>query len=185
MDNNEFQEKSQTTTTVKKIPKKPSRFVKYILDHKLVFSLIFALIVVYFWGQWRYSKLEKQQKILIESYNKRIDSVQLSDMLLTSKAFSWAVRTDLLRNNPDQIQLYLNNIVREPHITKAFVVDTKKSIILFSSNSAEAGTAFLDVAAMQTKETFYQQRDSIVRFISPFMELNSKAGITVIEASFK
>lgn len=179
------QETEQTTTSVKKVRKEPSRLVKYILNHKLVFSLIFALIVVFVWGQWRICKLEKQQKALIETYNLKMDSTQLANMMVTSKAFSWAVRSDMLRNNPDQVQLYLSNIISEPHIKKAFVVDAEKSLIILSSDKKEEGTPFLDAAAMQTKVTYFQQRDSVIRFISPYMGLNRKAGISVIEADFR
>lgn len=185
MNTGQEQQAEQTTIPVKKVRKEPNRLVKYILNHKLVFSLIFALVVVFLWGQWRIGKLEKQQKALVETYNLKMDSTQLANMMVTSKAFSWAVRSDMLRNNPDQVQLYLSNIVGEPHIKKAFIVDAEKSLIILSSDKKEEGTPFLDVAAMQTKVTYYQQRDSVVRFISPYMGLNSKAGISVIEADFK
>ena len=185
MNTGQEQQAEQTTIPVKKVRKEPNRMVRYILNHKLVFSLIFALVVVFLWGQWRIGKLEKQQKALVETYTQKMDSLQLAGMMVTSKAFSWAVRSDMLRNNPDQVQLYLSNIVGEPHIKKAFIVDAEKSIIILSSDKKEEGTPFLDVAAMQTKVTYYQQRDSVVRFISPYMGLNRKAGISVIEAGFK
>ena len=43
MNTGQEQQAEQTTIPVKKVRKEPNRLVKYILNHKLVFSLIFAL----------------------------------------------------------------------------------------------------------------------------------------------
>ena len=173
---------TQQTTTVKK-EKKTSWIVNYILNHKMLFALLFALIVVFGWGQWRISKLEKEKSEQKTLYENKLDSIHIADMVVASKTFSWAIRSDMMRNNTDQANQYLDNLLKEPHVQKAFVVNAENQLIILSTDKKEIGIPFSDFTAIQTKETTWKKSDKTIRFISPIMGLNKKAGISVIEIS--
>lgn len=171
-----------TTTSVKK---KPNKVVKYILNHKMLFSLLFALIVVFIWGQCKISQLEKEKSALELTHQVKMDSLQKVDYMLVSKVFSWAVRSDMLRNNFEQANLYIDNIVKEPNITKAYAINSDNNTIILSSNKEDIGLPVSDVTLLQPTETTIQQLNNSTRFVTPIIGLNRQIGISVIETTLK
>lgn len=181
-ENNPNLPESQTpsTTTTKK---RPNKVVKYILNHKALFSLLFALIVVFIWAQCQIKKLEKENQALTVTHLAAMDSLQKADYLLVSKVFSWAVRSDMMRNNFDQANQYIGNITQESNVVKAYAIDTDKSIIILSSNKEDVGLPVSDITLLQPTETTVQIVNNVTRFISPITGLNRKIGISVIETN--
>ncbi len=174
-----------TTTTTTKQKKRPNRLVKYILKHKVTFSLLFALIVVFIWGQWQISRLEKKNAALIETHQEQMDSLQKDDYLLVSKVFSWAVRSDMLRSNFEQANLYIESIIKVPIVTKAYAINSENNTIILSSNKEEIGLPVSDVLLLQPTETTMQNTPNGTRFVSPIVGLNRQIGISVIETTLK
>lgn len=172
--------KQPTTTTASK---KPNKLIKYILKHKTAFSLLFALIVVFIWAQCNISRLNKEKEALAVSHALQMDSVRVENYKTVSNVFSWAVRSDLMRNNLDQADQYLNNVLKEPYVRKAYVIDINKSIILLSTNKSENGLPVTDVTLLQPKDDVVKLNDSIIRFTSPITGLNNIVGISVLEVN--
>lgn len=173
--------KEKTTTTAKK----QNKLGRYILRHKVTFSLIFALVVVFIWAQCSISKLNKANKALTVAYEAKMDSAKVDHYKAVSGVFSWAVRSDLMRNNIDQAAQYINNITKEPYILKAYIVDTDKNSILTSSNPAENGLPVSDITLLRATQSVTQLNDSITRFTSPITGLSTIIGVSVLEANFK
>lgn len=173
---------TQSTTTTRK--KKPNRVVKYVLKHKVSFSLFFALVVVYIWGQCAIRKLNKENETIIASTEAKLDSLNLENYSVLSNVFAWTIRGELTRNNPEQATQYLTNVIQLPHIKKAYVIDTDKKIILLSTTEAEIGLPVADMTLLQPKESVAVMNDSTVRFISPITGLSNLIGVSVLEANF-
>lgn len=180
---NSTEVQKQSTTTA--ASKKPNRLVKFILKHKAVFSLLFALIVVFIWAQCNIRKLKKENSALASAYELKIDSVTIENYKSVSDVFSWAVRSDLKRGNLDQVNRYLENVLKEPYVKKAFVIDLDKSIILLSTNKTENGLPVSDVTLLQPKQNVVKLNDSTTRFVSPITGLSDIVGVSVLEADFR
>ncbi len=181
--NPEIAAEQKTTTTV--VTRKKSKLVKYILNHKLSFSLLFALIAVFIWGQFEINHLEKEKEALKAAHKSEMDSLRQADYMLISKVFSWAVRSDMMRNNYDQANQYISYILREPHIVKAFAIDATTNTIFLSSDKNEVGLPVADITLLRPAENTAVKNDSTTRFVSPISGLNNKAGISVIVTDLK
>lgn len=177
----ELQKQPATTTATKK----PNRLVKYILKHKLVFSLMFSLIVVFIWAQCNISRLNKENTAIENACKSKIDSVMVENYKAVSDVFSWAVRSDLMRNNLDQANQYLENVLKQPFVKKAYVIDIDKKLILLSTNKAENGLPVADITLLQPKHQVAVLNDSTTRFISPITGLNTITGVSVLEVDFR
>ncbi|NLO72330.1 MAG: hypothetical protein GX102_15580 [Porphyromonadaceae bacterium] len=182
--NNSTEAQKQPATTVV-ASRKPNRFVKYILNHKLVFSLLFALIVVFIWGQIKINKLEKDMLKLGSVHAAQMDSSRVENYKSISNIFSWAVRSDLMRGNLDQASRYLNNVTKEPYIRKAYIVDLDKKTILLSTKKSEIGLPVSDITLLQSNYNVVKINDSTTRFTSPITGLNTIVGVSVLEADFR
>ena len=182
--NNKNEPANQVSTTTTQ-SRKPSKIVKYILEHKMLFSLLFALIVVFIWGQCKIIKLEKEKQAMTISHQARMDSLQKADFMLVSKVFSWAVRSDMMRNNFDQANQYIDQITKESTVTKAYAIDSDNNTIILSTAKDEVGLPVSDITLLQITETTVQTVNNVTRFITPITGLNREIGISVIETNLK
>ena len=172
IEKNNYPETGKTTTA---IVRTQNHFIKY------VFWGIFLVIVIL--GIIALSKIRKLQEQNVKQkvmYENRLDSLHLADMTTVAKTFSWAVRSDLLRNNKDQAQLHLDNIMKEPHVQKAYVIDDTGRIIL-STDSKEVGIVYPRFTVIDTRESKFLKSGNVTQLISPMMSLNKKLGLAVIE----
>jgi L-lactate utilization protein LutC len=165
--------------------KKPGKIGTLILNHKMVFSLLFALIVVFLWAIIKMkimeNRFEKQTTELKKEYESKIDSLTTKQLDLTSRVFSWAVRSELTRENKEQVNQFFLSFIKEPGIKKVEYVDAANSRVILSTDKKDEGTVYSNQVAVMTDETIHFTNDSILNVITPVMGLNSKLGILVIE----
>jgi L-lactate utilization protein LutC len=165
--------------------KQPSKIGIYILSHKLVFSLLFALVVVSCWAFIKMSIMEKdfekQSAELTTSYENKMDSLTTKQLMLTSKVFSWAIRSELTRENKEQVNQYFLSFIKESGVNKVAFVDAKTSKMTLSTDKKDEGTMYINQLALSTDEIINFTEDSVLNVISPVMGLNNKLGVLVIE----
>lgn len=180
--NKEKLNESSPDQTVAK--KKPGKLGAFILRHKMVFTLLFALVVVFSWAFIKMSIMEnrfkKQSMEMQTTYENRIDSLTAHQLVLTSKVFSWAIRSELTRENKEQVNQFFLSFIQEPGVTNVKLVDTNTSRVLLSTDKKDEGSMFTN-PAMLTDNPIYQTKDSILQVICPVMGLNNKIGALVIE----
>ena len=147
--------------------------------------LIVSLVAVSLWSFIKInllnSSFEKQTSELKTIYENEINSLSVEQLTTTSKVFAWAVRSELLRNNKEQVNLFFERIIKEPGINKVQFVDSKTSKILLSTNKKDEGAVYPNQVALMTDETIHFSSDATQSFISPVMGLNNKLGVLVIE----
>lgn len=172
-------ETSQTTTT--QVKKERSRFVKFMLMHKGASFFFLLMLVAIVWGWIKISGLQKENTALKSRYEIMLDSVRTVDFALTAKVFSWAVRSDMLRNNYEQATIYADQAVENPHINRIYAVDIKSKKIIISSDEKEVGLPVADLTLLKPKESVIETSEGIKRFITPFAGLNNDIGVLVME----
>lgn len=166
------------------VKKEPSKFGAFILRHKMVFTLLIILLGVLLWAFIKMDSMENQfdkQKMEMQTtYENRIDSLTAYQLVLTSKVFSWAIRSELTRENNEQVNQFFLNFIQEPGVTNVKLVDANTSRVLLSTDKNDEGSMFTN-PAMLTDKPIYQLKDSVLQVISPVMGLNNKIGVLVIE----
>jgi len=175
----------------KRVSKKTAKKMKsnkigiYVSNHKMVFSLLLALVVVLLWAFIKMTLMnrsyEKQTAELKTSYETQMNSMTVQHMTLTSKVLALAVRSELTRNNKEQVNQFFMSIIKEPGINKVEFVDAKTSKVLLSTDKKDEGAVFPNQVALMTDETIQFTNNSILNIVSPVMGLNNKLGVLVIE----
>lgn len=166
---------AETGKTTTAIVRTKNHFIKYVFWGMFLVIAILAIIAL--------SKIRKLQEQNVKQkvmYENRLDSIHLADMTTMAKTFSWAVRGDLLRNNKDQAQLHLDNILKEPHVQKAYVIDASGAVLL-STNRNEVGIPYPNFAVIDTRDAKFVKTGNVIQLISPMMGLNKKLGLAVVE----
>jgi len=165
--------------------KKSGKFATFIKNHKMVSTLLLALVVVFLWAiikmYFMENSFEKQTAEMKSAYENKIDSLTASQLVLTSKVFSWAIRSELTRENKEQVNQFFLSFIKEPGVNKVEYVDAATAKVTLSTDKKDEGTVFTDQVSLMTTETINFKNDSVLNVISPVMGLNNKMGILIIE----
>jgi len=168
----------------KKVIKK-SKFGAFILRHKLVFSLLIVIVVISLWSFIKITLIENQFKKdtlkLRSDYENKLDSITTKNLMLTSKVFSWAIRSELTRENKEQVNQFFLSIIKEPGVSKVEFVRAPDGKITLSTNKKDEGSIYTNQVALMSNETINFKTDSVLNVVTPVMGLNNKLGVLVIE----
>jgi len=106
-------------------------------------------------------------------------------LMLSSKVFSWAIRSELTRENKEQVNQFFLNFIKEPGVSKVEFVNALDGRVMLSTNKKDEGLVFPNQVALATTETINYRNDSVLSIVSPVMGLNNKLGVLVIEYNLK
>jgi len=166
-----------------------SNFGDFVLKHKLVTFLIALIIILSLWAFIKISMLENQfKKDTLKQktdYENRIDSLTTRQLMLSSKVFSWAIRSELTRENKEQVNQFFMSFIKEPGVSKVEFVNSPDGKVTLSTNKKDEGSVFPNQVALITTETINYRNDSVLSVVTPVMGLNNKLGVLVIEYNLK
>lgn len=164
-----------------KVVKERSKFLKYILSHKLFVFFMLLVVGVFLWGEWNILSLKRENKQFNENMKTTIENMIEQNYKSVATVYSWAIRAELMRNNLDLVSQYTHNIINDEKIKKAFVVDLSDNKIIASSVLEEIGLPVSEISLTNTEERTIQLNDSIIRIQTPITGLNSIIAISAIE----
>ena len=179
--------KSQKVSTDKANTK--GNFGELVLRHKLITFLIAVIVILSLWAFIKISLLEnkfKKDTLKLKSdYENKIDSLTTKQLMLSSKVFSWDIRSELTRENKEQVNQFFLNFIKEPGVSKVEFVNALDGRVMLSTNKKDEGLVFPNQVALATTETINYRNDSVLSIVSPVMGLNNKLGVLVIEYNLK
>ncbi len=162
-----------------------SKVLTFVKKHKFVFSLIVLIIIILLWAVIKIQIIEKRSSIekeqLVILYEQRMDSLNLSNMELTSKVFSWAIRSEMTRMNMEQVNQFFSAFVKEPNIRKVLLIDPVTGKVLLSSDKKDEGTIIEDPIILQAEKSVRIIGETGDVIINPVMGLDTRIGVLVIE----
>lgn len=164
-------------------PKKPSAFSKFVKKHpkaSIIIVAIIALAVVYFVKDIQASF---ESKALIKKANTEMIESQKASLKLFSRPLAWSIRTELLRGGNDQVDLLINDIVREKGLEFLHLLGNDGKVS-FSTNRKLTGdeldltkaTGYLEADTTSV----YMENDSLMVLVAPVMGYDSRLGSLVI-----
>ena len=167
--------------------KKGKGFLQFIISCKFFLLLLaLTLLIVFIVFKVKMRNLENeyvvQKNQLINSYEIKIDSLNIANIELTVKTFSWAVRSELMRENMEQVNQLMNAFVQEPTIQNVKLIDQEDARIVISTNKKEEGQEFENKELLNTDRITAFRETSLIRIVTPIMGLNKKLGLLVVEA---
>lgn len=161
-----------------------NKFLTYVKTHKAVVVLLVVLVVFAVWAFIRMAimnnRFDKQQTELVQNYEQRIDSINAVNLQTTSEVFAWAIRSELIRQNQDQVNQYFLTFVHQPNVLKISYVDNTTSKILISTDKKEEGSESAGVD-ITTDSTFIQVKETDFNVVTPVMGLNRRLGTLIID----
>ena len=146
--------------------------------------LVVFVLIMYSWKTIAVKNIQKrmeaQQVQLIEKSQQVITEKTRYFLRLTTTPFVWAIRKEMLRENYDQINEYLNQFVKEPHIKQILVIKADGTIAIATDKKLE-GVAFSSLYPNELMEkneiVITDDKNGNILVVSPIMGLNKKLGM--------
>lgn len=186
-ENPKAEETAKTENKVEPAKEKKS-FFKYIRKRwkgLLILLLILICGAMYAWRTTTINQMKKQftkDSLMIiaktQEFIKQKDSTYLR---LVTTTFSWAVRGEITRGNQEQVNQYVNTLVKYPNFSDILIANNDGKVIV-SSNKKYESTNLNDFFAFNylnlSDVTVIQHPEDKDLFVglSPIMNLNSKIG---------
>ena len=126
-----------TKVEVKAKKKRPGTFRKFAKKHPLFTTIVcclLAIVAVYFWKDIE-GKREKND--VIEVATAKLDSANETMLKLLSKPLTWNIRSEMLRGNIDQVDLFLSDFVKENNFQFFMLVDPSGNVVLSTDKKLE------------------------------------------------
>lgn len=155
----------------------------------LVIIALFILIplIIYLIKQSEINKLKKAQQAEIELINHQADSLieknNLTFLETLTKVFSWAVRSEILRNNLEQVNTYMIDLVKTTGYNDITLIKPD-GIVALSTNKKYEGTVYPGPLASELRQiekaaSMTDDKGNILS-VCPVMGLDSRLGTIVI-----
>jgi len=149
--------------------------------------LVVLLICVFVWKNIAVRNMEKtmeaQRAKLAEKSQQAITSKTHELLRLTTIPLVWVVRREMINENYDQINEYLNQFVKEPNIKQIIVVKSDGTIAVATDKKIEGApfsSLFPQALIEQNEISISDDGKGNIRVVAPIMGLNAKLGLLIM-----
>jgi chemotaxis signal transduction protein len=156
-----------------------------IKKHPMIYILLLILIVVLIGFSIKLKidnkKFITEKKNLIEKYETKIDSILVKNVEFNSRIFSWSIRSEMMRNNEENLNQLVTVFVNKSDASLVQIVDLEKGIILVSSDKKFEGEKFTIPTEMNFREQKTISKKQKTTVYTPIMGFNNLMGILIVE----
>ena len=144
---------------------------------------LLLLITVWIWKSIEISNIRSKAasdyQALKEQAIKGIVSSKEEQLKLLTKPYVWAVRTEMMKGNINQINLYALDLIKEKNFQRIAIANDS-GIIVSSTDKKDEGQSFTtigDATALTNNDTLVENiGDSMLIVTSPIMGFNKRLG---------
>ena len=141
------------------------------------------LITVWIWKSIEISnvrgKADRDHQALKEQAIKGIVTSKEEQLKLLTIPYVWAVRTEMMKGNINQINLYALDLIKEKNFQRIAIANDS-GVIVSSTDKKDEGKPFTsigEVAALTNNDTMVENTgDSVLIVTSPIMGFNKRLG---------
>jgi len=146
----------------------------------IIFILILAVAGMY---TWKNMAVKRAEADLTEQATRIITEQNSTFLRLVTVPLVWAVRSEMIRSNYDQINQYLTQFVKEKNM-KEIVIAKPDGTIVVATNKKFEGKPVTDIfpasVLQEDKLTVSSLENGDIMVASPVMGLSSKVGVLIL-----
>lgn len=162
-----------------------TKFVTFLKKHISSVILAIALVIGFIWFSIKLktneNRFENEKTKLIAKYETERDSIQIKHLEFASTVFSWSVRSELLRNNTENLNQLLTIFIKESGADLVQLINPENNIVLLSSDKKFEGKPYEQNLTNEITTSIVIKEQGLVRIITPVMGFNNKIGVLVTE----
>lgn len=150
------------------------------------------LIAIWIWKSIEITNIrrtaESNDQLLKEQAIKSIVTSKEEQLKLLAKPYVWAVRTELMKGNISQVNLYADDLIKEKNFLRIAIANDS-GIIVSSTDKKDEGKPFTSIgeaAALNNNDTVVENTgDSVLTVTSPIMGFNNRLGTLYIKYAIR
>ncbi len=149
-----------------------------------------TVLAMYLWREGSLLRARKaarrSQKELLECLQKQVDVAVAEAIELAAVTTEWAVRAELVRDDVEDVQEYMQRLVKRPRIRRALVAKADGTVV-GSGERSQRGQAIANLVPGLPAELSSLQKVPVANdgtlFVLPVMGLESRLGTLVLEVA--
>lgn len=162
-----------------------AKLVAFLKNNKAATVLTVLLLVVFIWFSIKISinenNFNNEKTQLITQYESKIDSLQIKHLEFATEVFSWSVRSELLRENTENLNQLLTVFVQQTGADIIQLVNPKDYKVLLSSDKKLEGSTLSDIKFKDLTSTVVLNKENTTKIICPVMGFNEKIGVLIVD----
>jgi hypothetical protein len=134
---------------------------------------------------WKNVAVSRARAALAQNAGQFVDEQNRSCLRLAAVPLVWAVRSEMMRGNYDQVNQYLTRFVKEPGMKELLVAGADGRVVAATDKrreGASVSTAFPSAPGVDTI-TVTPGENGEIMVSAPIMGLNDKLGVLVMVSS--
>lgn len=155
----------------------------FIMTHWHSITIMILVLAVAGMYVWKNVAVNSAKAQVSEIANRIITEQNKSYLRLVAVPLTWAVRSEMIRDNYDQINQYLNQFVKEKNM-KEIIVAKPDGTIVVATNKKLEGTSVTGVfppsVLQEDKTEVSTLENGNIMVVSPVMGLSSKQGVLIL-----
>nr|WP_294897667.1 hypothetical protein [uncultured Pedobacter sp.] len=151
------------------------------IDYRWIIILVLLAVGVgiYFYKDYQLNHVRKDLSAQADSALVNQNKVMLT---MSAKPLVWAIRSEMLRNNLDEIDVFNTDLVKEKNVMEVTLLNAVGKIINSTDKKLE-GTMAQDTYMNYLKTDsvkVFALSDSTARLVAPVMGYQSKLGVVIL-----
>jgi hypothetical protein len=165
------------------VDEKKSSFLLFIKKNPVlvtVFIGILAVLVVYFWKD---IEGNRQQNEIIKTATIQLEEKNQEMLKLLSRPLVWGIRSEMLRGNLEQVNMFTADMVRQPNFQYILLIEPNGNIIISTDKRME-GQQFeeryrQEILRVESTVVFPEDDDLLI-MAAPVMGFDSRLATLVV-----
>jgi hypothetical protein len=162
-----------------------NKLINFLKNNKAATVLSLLLIIAIVWFTVKLCINERNfnndKMQLINQYEIKTDSLRINQLKFATEVFSWAVRSELLRNNTENLNQLLTVFVQKSGADLVQIVNSEDKIVLLSSDKKFEGARYSGHLNLELNDTAILEEDGVVKIITPVMGFTYMIGVLIVE----
>lgn len=174
----------QKFEVLEKLPQKqlPMKYA-FVLVGIIIFVLAWKLIAVGKVESDMNKKLESERALITQQAREHADRQYKLEEERFGQVLAWAVRSELIRNNIDQIGLYLNDIVKQIDADRIVLISESGELLVSTDKRLEdvkGSDLYSNDVINEHKIAIKSDVDGKKLLIAPISDFNKRVAVLVI-----
>lgn len=173
---------SQSQKPVSSVNDKLPNFLKRNIA-AVVLTIILIVVLIWFSAKIKNNKnhFETEKIQLITQYETERDSLQIKSLEFQSKVFSWSIRSEMLRDNMENLNQLLTIFVQESAANLVQIVNPDTRVVLLSSDKIYEGARYEKEINFEINQQVVIKEDQRISIITPIMGFSNRIGVLIVE----
>ena len=160
----------------------PSKIVSFIKSNPVIIIIVISLVAIVSTFYYKDIQGNKQKHAIEKLAQEQLLQTNENMLRLVAKPLIWGIRTEMLRGNLEQVNLFLSDLVKEKNFQFIHLVDPTGNILISTDKKLEgqsATTLFADSLLHTDSIKIINNENQVTTLLAPVMGFDKKLGTLI------